>query len=231
MQASSVSDLYYQQITSASQSCCDAQATTGYGALYIVMLAIDVVTSLLHSLSGILDRCADVPAAAHGAPAAKPDPTPHSIPSAERTASPELSHTLRLLPRKPPGSPSALSAPSVASPLAAPALGGAGRAAVAPPTGPGEDAGGAGEVVAETAEVVAEGGAGVGAPQEVRMSTTYASQVAMERLWPLLPPPTHETCRLLAGILWQPSLEVLPPPMICHGCHLLPLMRLPLRPC
>ena len=205
------------------------QATTGYGALYIVMLAIDVVTSLLHSLSGILDRCADVPAAAPAG--AKPDPAPHSVPSTASAGALDGSHTLRLLPRKPPGSPSALSAPSVASPLAAAALGGAGAAAAAAPNGAGEGAGGvvgaaaagtedAGDAAAKSAEVVAGGSAGPGAPQEVRISTTYASQVAMERLWPLLPPPTHETCRLLAGILWQPSLEVLPPQLVvpATGC-------------
>lgn len=182
------------------------QAATGYGALYIVMLAVDVVTSLLHSLSGILDRCAALPAngAAH-----RPRPT---------SATSTISTDPKLFPQQPPGSPSSLSAPFAQSPLAATPSNST-VASGARPGVAGEGAGAEHAGAAEAAEAEAAASAAAGAQPEARMPSTYASQVALEKLWPLLPPPTHDSCRLLAGILWQPSLEVFPPLSVFCGRH------------
>lgn len=210
------------------------QASTGYGALYIVMLAVDVVTSLLHSLSGIVDRCAVPPAQSNGAGAAPQAPF-LPVPAAGLPAEPNLpgrKATTAPRPLQPPGSPAALLVPAGQSPLAVhsstlvpPDTSAAISLHVPAPPAAETAGGGAGDVAGATPggsgdsgslwpQVAAAASSGAELPQDARLPSMYASQLAMEKLWPLLPAPTPETCRMLAGILWQPALEVRPRPPV-----------------
>jgi hypothetical protein len=191
----------------------NVQVSTGYGAMYIVILAIDTITALVHSVAHIVDR------------SSSDDP---NLPlEATRTAAPHTppDHPIRAASIPPadsvlePASPSALCSPCSMRP-SSDAAGGTGqldspRMALH-------------KVSSNIKAVVPKKSLAA----EARFSVAHTSQLAQEQIWAELVAPTDQHGHLLLDIVWQSSLEVCDckrawMPYFCCVCTLraLPLNR------
>ena len=177
------------------------QASTGYGALYIVILAIDTVTALIHSLARIVDRAEPVagsdtpisPTEVHTVADSLAESHPFGVatrvPAPQTDSEPLVSpHSQADTPRTPQRSRSLrISASERAS--------GASATLVTP----------AASLRREQDADAAEKG---GASTDLRFSLAHASLLAQEQMWADLTPPTEQHGRLLVDLVWQSALEV-----------------------